>query len=409
MAVSQDELGQRLKRAREACGLTQEQVAEAIGVPRPSVVQIELGRRSVSSIELDKLAHLFGRDMAEFLRGDFNENDPLVALFRGQPDAAQPAVVEALRRCLALGREVTNLERLLEIERVGTTALYPQNAPRSKWEAIQQGLRVADEERRRLGLGWTPLADLAELLEEQGVRTALVDLPEDVSGLTISHHSVGLFVVANRRHHVWRRRFSYAHEYAHVLLDRDRLSTVSRASDRDELIEVRANSFAAIFLMPEEGVRDLLAGLGKGRPSRGFMEVFDEEAALGAEGRNAPGSQEVQIYDLVQLAHHFGVSRLSALYRLKNLRLATQPQFDRLKQEDDEGKGAEVARLLDLPEPDHESARNEFRHRFLGLGLEALRRERISRAKLNELAAQVEVTPEEIDQLVGLAGASEPR
>jgi hypothetical protein len=47
--------------------------------------------------------------------------------------------------------------------------------------AIQQGERLANEERRRLGLGETALPDVAELLETQGVRTGVVDLPEDVS------------------------------------------------------------------------------------------------------------------------------------------------------------------------------------------------------------------------------------
>lgn len=406
MALSQAELGRRIRAAREGCGMTQDQVAQTVGVSRPSVAQIELGNRSVSSIELDKLAYLFGRDMRDFLRKGFDEQeDPLVALFRAQPEvAAQPEVVEALRRCLALGREITNLERQLQIERAGAVASYPLLGPRSKWDAIQQGAWVADEERRRLGLGSTPIGEFVELLETQGVRTALVDLPNDVSGLTVTDPSVGLLVVANRSHHFWRRRFSFAHEYGHVLLDRSRISTVSRGSDHDELMEVRANSFAATFLMPDQGVREFLSGLGKGRSSRASAEIFDNGAALLAEGRTSPGSQDLQLYDLVQVAHHFGVSRLSALYRLKNLRAVSQPEFDHLKALEESGKGAEVARLLKLPEPDHEAARNEFVHRFVGLALEAFRRELISRAKLSEVADQVGVDRESVDRLLEQVG-----
>ena len=49
----------------------------------------------------------------------------------------------------------------------------------------------------------------------------MVDLPEDVSGLTLMEPRLSLFVVANRRHPILRRRFSWVHEYGHVLLDRD--------------------------------------------------------------------------------------------------------------------------------------------------------------------------------------------
>lgn len=392
--------------------MTQDEVAKHLGVSRSTVTQIELGNRVLTGLELERLAYLFGRDMRDLVAESFREEEALAALFRAQPEiVGQADVVEKLRECMALGRELTSLERLVGIDKdLSTAAAYPWAVPSNRWEAIQQGARVADEERRRLGLGWGPAPELTELLETQGVRTGLVDLPEDVSGLTLSDRQVGLFVVANRRHHVARRRFSFAHEYAHVLLDRERFGTVSRAADRDVLIEIRANSFAACFLMPEEGVRQFIAGLGKGKPSRVYERVYDEYDALPVEGRTPPGSQDVQLYDVIQLAHHFGVSRPAALYRLKNLRLVSDAELDRLKAEDDRGKGMEVARWLDLPEPDHTSARNEFRHRFLGLALEAFRRKAITRAKLGELAAMVSLPAADLVRLIedtGLTGAQD--
>jgi len=59
-------------------------------------------------------------------------------------------------------------------------------------------------------------------------------------------------------------------------------STAAGSSDRDELIEVRANAFAAAFLAPDEGVRQLAAALGKGKPSRASAQVFDEAGAVQA-------------------------------------------------------------------------------------------------------------------------------
>ena len=406
MSVSQKELGGRLRVAREACRMTQDVVARRLGVSRSTVAQMELGNRAVTSLELDRLANLYGRDIREFLAEESREDDALVALYRAHPDVVeQDQVTDALRTCVALGREVTNLERLLSIDRdLGAVAVYPVPTPRSRWQAVQQGEQVVDHERMRLQLGAAPIANLAEVLETQGVRTALVDLPEDVSGLTLSHPSIGLFVVANRTHHFLRRRFSCAHEYAHVLLDRDRLGTISRAADRDDLIEVRANAFAASLLLPEEGVRRFMTAIGKGGPSRLQADVFDESGVVEVRARAAPESRDVQLYEVAELAHHFGVSRLAALYRLRNLRLITDAQLEDLKHQEEAGKGRQVAMLLDLPDVDHESARNEFRHRFLGLALEALRRGEISRAKLAELAGMVELGSEEVAHLLRETG-----
>jgi len=406
MAITQAELGRRLRVARDACGLTQETVAQELGVSRPAVTQMEAGNRAVSSLELSRLAFFFGRDIREFLGEHFRDEDVLGALFRAQPAITQnPAVVAKLRECVALGRELSNLESLLGTGRpVALPATYHFPPPRTRWEAVQQGAQAATEERRRLGLGVGPVPSLPELLDTQGVRTGIVDLPDEVSGIAFTDPTLGLFVVANREHHELRRRFSFAHEYGHVLLDRAHPSVVSLTTDREELPEVRANSFAANFLMPAEGVRSFIVGLGKGLPSRQSAHVFDEAEAVAVEARTAPGTQDIQLYDVVQLAHQFGVSRSTAIFRLKNLKMISDEEAERLHGLDDEGRGKEIAKLLGLPELDHEKARNEFRRRFLGLALEAYRRGQVSRAKVRELSAMVGLTDRDFGRLLSGAG-----
>ena len=410
MAMTRGELARRLREARESCQLTQDQVACHLGVSRPTIVQIEAGNRGVSSLELDRLAYCYGRDIRELLAASFEAEDGLVALFRRDPElSGDETALQALRESLALGREVANLEQLLGIDRdLGAVATYTPPVAGSKWAAVQQGERVAGAERRRLGLSVGPLPDVAELLEGQGVRTAQAELPEEVSGLTLFEPEVGILVVANLRHHVLRRRFSYAHEYAHVLLDREQRGLVSRAGARGSLLEVRANAFAAAFLLPEEGVRRFVQGRAKGRPSREQLEVFDGEEVLRAEARSAPGSQTIQIYDVVPLAHFFGVSTAAALYRLLNLRLINKSDLATLQEQHRRGVAREVAKLLRLPEPDHGAERHQFRRRFLTLALEAYRREEITRAKLRELAAMVETNDADLYRILEEVGIGEP-
>lgn len=408
MPITAQELGSRLRAARESCNLTQDDVAKHLGVSRSTVAQIELGNRAVSSIELDRLAFFFGRDIRDFVSESFEEEDALAALFRAEPQiASQEDVAASLRACVALGREITNLEKILGLDRELSAAVsYQVPVPRSRWEAIQQGERAGDQERRRLGLGSAPAPSLEELLETQAVRTGVVDLPDGVSGLTVNNRSAGIFIVANRRHAPVRRRFSFAHEYAHVLFDRRLLGTVSRVEDRDEMIEVRANAFAAAFLMPEEGVRRFIDLLGKGKPSRSSAQVFDEDGSVQAESRAEPGTQEIQVYDLVHLAHHYGVSRLAALFRLRNLRLVSQPEFDQLKAAEEAGRGRELASLMSLPDLADREDKNGFRHRVLALALEGFRRDQITLSKLYELAALLSMTRKEVDQLLDQAPVS---
>lgn len=413
MPITLQKLAARLRKAREAAGMTQESAARHLGLPRSSLAQMELGNRTVSGLELDALARLYGRSIGEFLAEDFNPQESLVAIFRAEAELADAdEVAKAVSDSIALARELANLEDLLGIDLAALRApSYADSALHSKWQGIEQGTRAASAERRRLNLGELPLGDLEDLLQSQGVRTALLDLPEDVSGFALMEPSLSFLVVANRRHPSLRTRFSWVHEYAHLLFDRQRKGTISRESDRASLSEVRANAFAAAFLMPELGVREFLARLGKGQPSRESWAVFDEGEVISAEARTEPGSQTVQLYDVVLLAHHFGVSRLAALYRLRNLRLLSQSELDVLLAEEQEGRGEEIERSLRLPSDREEREKRKASpkdFRFLALAIEAYRRAKISRGKLSELAAIVEFSSSALArvlQAVGLDGA----
>ncbi|MBL0178923.1 MAG: ImmA/IrrE family metallo-endopeptidase [Gemmatimonadetes bacterium] len=394
MPISPEILGQRLRSAREAVGLTQESSAAALELSRPAISELEAGRRRVSSLELARLAQLYGREATELLAPAFSEADPLRALFRAQPSLE---LNDELRQILLAwrhrARALTDLEAKLELpRRLCTAGQYPGNALSSRWDAIQQGERLAEEERARLGLGRAPAPELPMLLESQGVRTALVPLPDDISGLTLQERAQDLMILVNAGHATTRHRFSFAHEYAHVLIDRERGSIVSRAGDRDELIEMRANSFAAGFLMPPDGVIEFVRELGKGRGSRDSAMVFDESlgSPLRVEGRAAPGSQDLQTYDAELAARYFGVSRIAMIYRFKTLGLIKQPHLEALRAAEELRWQVEIEQEKQQPRASS-SDLTAFQQRFRTTALEAYRREIISRGKLVELGHLIEL------------------
>ena len=414
MSISRRELGRRLRNGRRANHVTQAEAAEALGVPRSSISQMESGNRNISGLELHRLARLYGQDIREFLREDFTETAPITALFRSHPDVSlDTPAKETLVWCAQLQRHVATLRRMLGMERgLVSVPSYSPPVPKAKWDAVRHGGMAAAEERRRLDLGNAPLPDVTDLLEAQGISTAQVSLPNDISGLTLVDDDRGVLVVANRDHHLFRRRFSFAHEYAHVLLDRSRTRILSHVRDRADLMEVRANAFAAAFLMPKEGVHAYVRGLEKGHRSRAQADnySYDEVAPIRVERRFVAESQELQMHDVVRLADHFRVSCTAMLYRLKDLQLLSRVGHQRLVEDDKAGATKTLRRVLDLPEPNHAVERTRFRSRFLGLVIEAFARGKISLAKLDELGALVDVPDLSADlSVAGLLGADSIR
>jgi len=90
-------LARRLRESREYLGLSQEAVAERLGVPRASVSAMEAGKRKVSSMELRDLARLY-RTSVEQLLGEEPDQDPVVgALYRTARNLTQEDREQVLR------------------------------------------------------------------------------------------------------------------------------------------------------------------------------------------------------------------------------------------------------------------------------------------------------------------------
>lgn len=62
-------LAERLRDAREYVGLSQDEVAQALGLSRPAVTNIESGNRKVEAVELGKLAKLYRKSMEYLTTG----------------------------------------------------------------------------------------------------------------------------------------------------------------------------------------------------------------------------------------------------------------------------------------------------------------------------------------------------
>jgi Zn-dependent peptidase ImmA (M78 family)/transcriptional regulator with XRE-family HTH domain len=317
MAVDRDVLAQELRAARENRGISQQVAAERTGLSRTVIAQIELANRPVSADELAKLAAVYGRAVADLLGQPPDEDDVLLMLLDLAPELVESNFKSNVRRFLTLCREAMALESALGWSPRGTLPHYDVASPRSAAGAIEQGERIAAQERQRVGLGATlPAAKLSALISWQGIRTFAVDLPENVTGLAAQHRSIRPAVLINRRQGESARRFALAHEYAHVLLDRK--VGVTKRENSDELVERRADAFAGAFLLPAPGLEQALSTLNKGLPSRKTHVVFGIAAAdaARAEVRPSPGSQTVTNQDVVAIARRFDAPYGAVVFRL---------------------------------------------------------------------------------------------
>lgn len=103
MAIGQQEIGQRIRQAREAADLTQQQLADRIGIQTAqSISRYERGETEVSTKRLRKIAEATGKEL-----------DYFVQLLPGEVGATEPGEAEVSLRLAAVEEQLQELRREL--------------------------------------------------------------------------------------------------------------------------------------------------------------------------------------------------------------------------------------------------------------------------------------------------------
>ncbi|MGD9897227.1 MAG: helix-turn-helix domain-containing protein [Candidatus Methylacidiphilaceae bacterium] len=256
------ELGQRLRRSRESAGLSQSQAAKELGLPRPAVSQIEAGKRGVESLELVRLARLYGRPASWFLEpGSLANPLEAVADLESFSKADQDVLSRFVRFCEGYGW----LEALLEISSASPLPDFGSAGdPADEAEAVRQGEGVAEAERRRLGLGGICGEGIIGLFDRLGIRLSVPNLPTcRVRSAFLFHPQVGAAIFANAGCPKRWLPLILAEEYGHLLFDRRLGGAIHGVSSGEEaahldLRSIRARRFASAFVLPAPDLRKAL-------------------------------------------------------------------------------------------------------------------------------------------------------
>ena len=75
-------MNERLKQVRKSLKLSQEFVAEQLGMARTTIVAIEAGTRKVTTDELKEFSELYGVTIDELLYGNVSEENEIRAFAR---------------------------------------------------------------------------------------------------------------------------------------------------------------------------------------------------------------------------------------------------------------------------------------------------------------------------------------
>lgn len=295
-----EEVGSRLRDAREMKRITQAYAAKQVGVARTTLVAIEKGERRPRTEELQKLACLYGTTLNSLLRRESVHVD-LLPRFRKLPSSKDKSAMSAAELLTNLAKAEVELENLLGINR---THNLPPERPIVSGDVRAQAENDALELRQWLGLGLAPVRDLISILDlEMGVRVYVRPLDAQISGLFAYDDQLGACMLFNANHPWERLEQTAAHELGHLVSARRAPEVLHRREKETSREERYAHAFGRNFLTP----------------ARAVMQRFHEVTA---------GATHLTRRHVIVLAHAFGVSREALVRRLEELKLTKPGTWD---------------------------------------------------------------------------------
>ncbi len=383
--ITAQELGRRLRLARETAGVKQEQAAETIGTSRPTLVSIEQGVRKVKSQEIQKLAHLYGMSVNALLRREAVHTN-LLPRFRRLRESEDAQALEAIGLLNDLIKADIEIENVLGIKRKQN---YPPERSIDGGDVAELAERHAQELRKWLGLGLGPIADIFSVIElGLGIRLyqRYLSSSSKIAGLFTFDDEVGACIFLNASHPLPRRIQSAAHELGHFVGTR-RNPEVLEENERFLSREERyANAFGRAFVAPAES----------------FTESFRRLKEI---------TGKVTRRLIILLAQEYNLSRQACVLRLEDLGLAKKGAWAWFQ--DNGGITEEHVREVlghsgQRPDPAKSDAQRPVSHRLSLMAHAAWKRDlmsegqlsdllHISRLELREIVDQIELEECELD------------
>ena len=264
VAADPEALVARIRQAIVASGMSQQALAERIGMDPTALSKVLTGKRRLSSLELALIADATSVRVDELLDPGRHAGHHVAA--RTQPDKS-PAVDKALRRV----NDFLEIDALLcDLGLSAPASCLPLPVVDGTYR--EQAIELAKRVRDLAGVGDDYIDELASFCENRlGVDVAVECLPLGLDGLSVSRGNYRLALVSSAIP-ATRQRYTLAHEIGHLAADDTQDIMIDenlfgRSGDQ----ESRANVFASTFLMPESSLRRAMGTAGLVEASIGEM------------------------------------------------------------------------------------------------------------------------------------------
>jgi Zn-dependent peptidase ImmA (M78 family)/DNA-binding XRE family transcriptional regulator len=295
---------ERFKEIRIARKMTLEQIAELLGLSKQAVSKYEHGLSVPKPEMLNKIAKTLDVPLLCLSSTSLAmENASSILFFRTKSDTPGKDIEYAGITC----RWIYEIARGIEV--------FEKN-PKTNIPAFDENLGISEKAqylRNYWGLGTSPVKNLTNILEENGIVIALIESPKtrtETSKFNTDSYSqivAGLpIIVLNKcKDNAVRQRFNLAHELGHLVLH-SKLSKTEFKLNRNA-IEDEAHLFANMFLLPADSFNNMVNSF----ELEHFMELKDIwKVSIAAmlyrcEQANILQSEQVQKIRF-QMIHLFG-------------------------------------------------------------------------------------------------------
>jgi Zn-dependent peptidase ImmA (M78 family) len=360
--LSAQEIGRRLRLARENAGIRQDEAAQVIGMSRPTLVSIEQGTRRARIQEVQALAKHYGVSVNALLRREAVHTD-LVPRFRRLRDKEGKDTHDAVRLFNDLIKADVELENILGIERKRN---YPPERGIGTGAVQELAEKHAQELRDWLGMGPGPITDIFSIIElNLGIRLFQRRLAKSskVAGLFTYDEEIGACILLNANHPLARRLQSAAHELGHFFGTRQMPEVLEEDEKFLSREERYANAFGRAFVAPAQS----------------FSESFRQlKEITGKTTRRL----------IILLANQYNISRQACVLRLEELGLVKKGTWDWFTNHggitDDHAREV-LGQTADRPDPAKDDANNLVSHRMSLMAHAAWKRGLMSEGELAEL------------------------
>lgn len=241
--LSWESIGERVRDSRASAGLSQQDLADRVGLERSMISKLEKGARRVDAMELTAIARALEYPVTHFLAPTPEVVSRRAAIAQVDELGENAAARHSYRNDAELAQWLRDVRQLIDL---GTLDPRPPMLYPHKVEDTDSARAAARWLRLRLALVEAPIESVADICEQAGQFLAVTMLSSD--GASLVDGDVAAAIVGLEQDPV-RRRTSAAHELGHMVLGDEYsndLGVHTSREAREQVVEV----FAAEFLLP---------------------------------------------------------------------------------------------------------------------------------------------------------------